>query len=256
MFRGLKVKTSLSLGHNLIQKRPDDRFLIAHPRSGSTWLRTILVNILHTGANSNPDIFNAQIPGVSIRNALRRINRLPSPRLVSSHTWYRSDIPAALYLVRDGRDTLISFYHYSITRKNGTENFAEFFELYCQGKYGHFWPYHVESWLDSGRKTMGDKLMVIRFEDMKADTTAVITDITRFLAIPATPETIEVAIENSSIKNMRKIEQSRRGKTVQTNASFYRGGKSGQWQDYFTPSIEQKFYEVASDAMRLAGYDV
>jgi len=254
--RGLKQRVSLTAGHWLIQRRSDDRYIFSYPRSGNTWLRTMLAYLLRPDAASNPEIRDALISGVSIRKAFH-INTLPSPRFISSHSWYRRGIPTAVYLVRDGRDVLVSYYHYRVTRRGRAEeeSFSEFFDRYCQGAYGHLWHENVESWLGEGRSIMGERLMQVRFEDLKQETEVVLGEIAHFLEIPTSPDQLREAIEAASLERMRKVERSRLGELANSDMSFYRGGRSGQWSDYFDTSIEQRFYAVSSNALRLAGYD-
>jgi hypothetical protein len=159
----LRNKISLPVGHALIGDRDGDQFLTSFPRSGSTWLRTMLVNIMMPDANSDPEIFNAVIPGVSITQ-VPVIRRLPSPRIIHSHTFYRPQIKRVVYTVRDGRDVLISFYHYLVTRRGLTMSFNEWFNLYDSGVYGHRWDVNVQSWLQDGKKSLGDNMLVIQFE--------------------------------------------------------------------------------------------
>ncbi|MFT6408683.1 MAG: hypothetical protein ACJAQ6_002103, partial [Arenicella sp.] len=111
MIQKIRNRLSTPLGHLRLSHRPSDAYITAFPRSGSTWLRTILVNIMDPAADSNPDVFNARIPAVSIRNAAI-INRLQSPRLIMTHSLWRQSIKKSVYLVRDGRDAFISSYHY------------------------------------------------------------------------------------------------------------------------------------------------
>ena len=54
---------------------------------------------------------------------------------------------------------------------------------------------------------------------------------------------------------MRKIEMQRRGPVDNINASFYRGGKTGEWKDLFTPEIREGFNRNAGKALILAGYE-
>jgi hypothetical protein len=256
----LRVKASLNVGHALIQNRSDDSFIIAHPRSGSTWLRTILANILRPDNPSNPDVFNTLIPGVSIRGALS-VNRLPAPRIIMSHTWYRPGLPTVVYLVRDGRDVLVSFYHYTITRSGQSDriDFSDFFNLYYKGKYGYLWHHHVTSWLNNGREEMGNHCLIIRFEDLREDTVAVVERVTDFLGISATRKQIEVAVQQATLANLRKIERTRwenKGLGIpEKDTTFYRSGKSGQWKDYFTRNNCQFFYRKSAEALRLARYE-
>lgn len=251
-----KVRNNLSLpiGHALIGDRLGDRFLASYPRSGSTWLRTMLVNILVPGANSNPDVFNAVIPGVSITQILG-IRRLSSPRLIHSHTFYRPVIKRVVYTVRDGRDVLISFYHYLVTRRGLSMSFEEWFRSYETGVYGHRWDTNVQSWMEEGKSTLGDNMLIIHFEKMKAEPIEVLKKVCSHLGIIVNDNVIETAIEQASIDNARKIERSRADTPNSAgNTSFYRGGNTGQWEDYFNMEIEQRFWKLSSYAMKLAGY--
>ena len=105
---------------------------------------------------------------------------------------------------------------------------------------------------------MGDSLRVVRFEDLKAETDTVVRGITQFLGICATKEEIETAVNEARLANVRKIEkkrwqQQRRG-TPTNMSTFYRGGVTGQWKEYFSESESQVFLENSSEALRLAGY--
>jgi hypothetical protein len=55
---------------------------------------------------------------------------------------------------------------------------------------------------------------------------------------------------------MRKIEMERRGPIDNVNASFFRGGKTGEWKDLFTAEIVDGFSRIAGEAMNLAGYNL
>lgn len=255
-YESAKEYLSYEIGHRLIQQDKSDRYIVSYPRSGNTWLRTILTYLIVPDCESLPDAREDLIPGVSIRNSAR-VNRLAPPRLIKSHSWYQSRIPNAVYLVRDGRDAVISLYHYRITRQ-GINNitFPDFFQRYLAGHYGHLWHNNVESWLIQGRESLGDKLLIVKFEDLKSNTPQEMSKIVDFLNLDANESEILKAIESSKLDKMRLIEQSRRGEIANPDQSFYRGGKTGQWKDYFTPAIEAQFYGSAARALTMAGYDL
>lgn len=248
----LRNKISLPLGHASIGKRDDDQYLASFPRSGSTWLRTMLVDIMDPEANSNPDVFNAMIPGVSLTQ-IPKLRRLPSPRIIQSHTIYRPVIKRAVYTVRDGRDVLPSFYHYMTTRKGKPMAFEPWFDLYESGVYGKRWDESVLSWMDKGKQVLGDDLMVVHFERMKSQPVDVLLEVTQHLGIACEKSTIEKVAGEATIENARKIEKERE-KNREGNTSFYRGGTTGQWEKYFTPELEKRFWDLSADAMALAGY--
>lgn len=266
--RFLDYRTKLSLAVSYLpQRRHDDVFIIAHPRSGSTWLRTMLTNIMRPDANSNPDVFNRLIPSPSIRNlrGIREIWALPAPRLLTSHSSYLPGLPRVVYLVRDGRDVLVSYYHYVVHRQarvrgTGTQalDFPAFFERYYQGHYRHIWHLHVASWLVRGKEALGERMLVVRFEDMKKEPQAVVSEVARFAHLSPGPELVAEAVQKASLENMRKVEKQRwRAKGLgmpDETSSFYRSGQSKKWQAYFTPELLDRFLACSAKAMQLAGY--
>lgn len=209
--------------------------------------------LLNPAAEGNPDYTRSKIPGVSIRNSLK-IHRLTSPRLIKSHSWFRSEIPRAVYLVRDGRDVLVSLYHYLITRQGKHTQFLEFTAGYLDGQYGQLWHENVQSWLCDGRKILGEDLLVIRFEELKKSTQKSLSRAAQFLHFPAEDQLLGQAVEAAGLTRMREIESRRRGQVKEGNQSFYRGGQSGEWRDYFSSKLENRFMEASGTAMELAGY--
>jgi len=240
-----KLRNSLStpLGHVLLSKRDSDAYIAAFPRSGSTWLRTILVNILEPEAYGNPDVFNARIPAVSIRNA-SIINRLSSPRLIMTHSCWRPSINKVVYLVRDGRDAFISSYHYHV----------DYYQLYRREVYGRTWQQHTESFLINARQSLGGNLLSLRFDDLKADTLNSIKKVCAFLGIDADEVAIEYAIKYASLENAKKIERQRQGDLADQNASFYRSGSTAQWQQAEYADVMSEFERESLEALKLANF--
>jgi hypothetical protein len=201
----------------------------------------------------SPELRAKLLPGATIRNSIR-VRRLSSPRLISTHSWFRSSIPSAIYLIRDGRDVLVSYYHYLITRRGKIQSFDDFFKRYFAGYYGQTWHENVESWLTRGRDVLDDRILIIKFEELKEHTYEVVEKVAAFIGIPATRKMINYAIRQSRMDKMREIERSRRGKLIDPNQSFYRGGHSGQWSEMFSEEQILDFFEQCSNALRLAGY--
>ncbi len=246
-------RLSAPIGHLLISSRSDDTYIAAFPRSGSTWLRTILVNILEPEARGDPDIFNARIPAVSIRNSIA-INQLDSPRLIMTHCCWNKNVSKVVYLIRDGRDAFISYLHFQLTRRGLDMNIEQFSKLYHNTVFGPTWATHTESWLEKGMPTLTNQSILVKFEDLKADTETEITRICEFLGITVTNKVLKIAIENASIENARKIEQMRQGEIIDNNASFYRHGTSEQWKEPVYQNVIKEFGEKSSNALRLGGY--
>jgi hypothetical protein len=251
MFRTVRTRLNLGIGHLLIDRRADDSFLVSYPRSGNTWLRSMLIKVLEPEEGVSAAFNGVKLFGVSIRNTLR-MRALPSPRLIKSHTWYRSDIPRAVYLVRDGRDALVSLYHFEVTKFGGSESFDDFFAVYARGGYGQPWHNNVLSWLDAAEQRPDD-ILVIHFEEMKKEPARILGEVTRFFGIQASETALEAAVEATSIERLRVAEKSR-FPDRKGDQSAFRGGRTGQWRDLMTPAILDRFMHQAGEAMRRAGY--
>ena len=205
-------------------------------------------------SRGHPDQFNARIPAVSIRNSVA-INQLASPRLIMTHSLWRPKVQKAIYLIRDGRDAFISYYHYQTTRRGVRMGAAQFSRLYHDRVFGDTWADHVHSWLTIGRQSIGSNLVVVKFEDLKDQPETVISQLCRFLNIQADHGRIRNAVNHSSIENARQIERLRQGEISDANASFYRQGTSQQWQNCEYQSEIDKFCQASRHALVLAGYE-
>ncbi len=88
-----------------------------------------------------------------------------------------------------------------------------------------------------------DNLLVIRYEDMRKDPAAVMTEVLRFVDTPGTPEEIAKAVEFASYDNMKQLEEKslfkgsgarvRPGDKRNPNSFKVRRGKVGGYRDYF-----------------------
>ena len=242
-------------GFRLLDARHDDAFLVSYPRSGSTWLRTVLSNLLVPWGRANPDVFNALIPGVTLRGALRA-RALQSPRIISSHAPHQPGLPRAVYLVRDGRDALVSYHLDQKSRggPGGTVPFATFLDEHLEGLHGPRWHAHVEGWLRAGRAELGDRLCVIRYEDLLTDPLRGMRSVVEFLGLSATDEGLAAAIEGASLETMRAVEARRLGGVVSGDRSFYRSGEALLGAGWFDDAMYDRFAEVGGVALSLCGY--
>lgn len=101
-------------------------------------------------------------------------------------------------------------------------------------------------------------MLVVHFEDMKKEPQAVVSEVTQFAGLPASPDLVASAVQKADLENMRKVEKQRwQAKGLGTpgeTSSFYRSGQSKKWQVYFTPRLLARFQACSAQAMQLAGY--
>jgi hypothetical protein len=203
--------------------RGEDTFLVSFPRSGNTWVRYIL-STLHPAADltAEIDIHNI-IPNI---DQGADISRLTIPRIIKSHMPHNRIFKKVIYLVRDGRDAIFSFYKFSKKEFGFAGSFKDFLNSDRCKIVNTAWMDHVESWLDSNCKHQ--KVIFVKYEDIKANTYKEICRILDFMNWKVKQDNILDAIANSSISNMKNKER---------NGSFLAhvgSGKVGDWEKNFS----------------------
>jgi hypothetical protein len=201
-------------------------WLASYPRSGNTWMRFLLANLLKGKAVSGSAEANLLVPDIhdGISGA-----HLYGPRttIVKTHWAYRQDLPlredvvGALHLVRNPIDVLESNLNYAMTRSGDfyehssvtdrEQRATDFIEGYIQHA-GHLrfqqfgigsWEAHTRSWAEA-RRSM--PRLLLRYEDIVADTPANLTRICGFLTLKKTPEEIAAAVVGSTKDALRALE--------------------------------------------------
>jgi hypothetical protein len=271
--------------------RPDDIFLVSYPKSGNTWTRFLLGNLMNpdeaiTFANVErkvPDIYSKS------RKALKK---LPRPRVIKSHECFDPRYRRVIYIVRDPRDVALSAYHYDRKGKNIPDDFPV--ETYVSTRfmktdeYFGDWGGHAGSWLVNSKNvfqlsrlkneflgTIGSwgentmswlgarghdrEFLLVRYEDLLEDTQREMTRISEFLGLYASRERIARAIELSTADNMRKLEDQQSNTWVTTRTSrkdipFVRSATSGQWKEGLPPASVLEIEEAWGPVMQLLGY--
>jgi hypothetical protein len=271
---------------------PDDIFLVSYPKSGNTWTRFLLGNLL------NPD------EGITFANVERKVpdiyaeskstlKKAPRPRLIKSHECFDPRYRRVIYIVRDPRDVAVSAYHYDRKGRNIPDGFP--LEEYVTTRfmktdeYFGSWGEHAGSWLvnsnnilqmsrlkDGFLGTMGSwgdnvmswvgarghdrEFLLVRYEDLLEDTRREMMRISEFLGLAhISAEQIDKAVELSSAENMRKLEAAQNDQWITTKESrkdipFVRSAKSGQWQKSLPSGSVAEIESAWGPVMKLLGY--
>lgn len=227
--------------------------IASFPRSGSTWLRTMLTHLMVADYDSHPEVFNSLIPGMTL-------TRVPlvfqtRPELCSTHGLYTSNIKKAIYLVRDPRYAISSLYRYSTAYIGKEMPATKWARLYMRGFYGPRWDQHVRSWLGSGVSRLKEQVLLVRYERMRDCPEEELKRVAEFLGIAHDQRCLVDAVRLSSPAVMKKWEKQILGVRREANASFYRGGTVDEWQALFGDDIGRDLLNQASKAMCLAEYD-
>jgi hypothetical protein len=230
LFRTLRIERDITIF-------PDDVFLTSYPRSGNTWTRFLVGNLVHTNEPVTFLSIERLVPDM-YKSSDRRLRTLPRPRIVKSHECFDPRYQKVIYIVRDPRDVAVSNYHWELKLRSVREGYPieEFVPRWMKPQ---FWPRigswgdHVTSWL-STREGKADFLLV-RYEDLKRDPQRELTRVAGVLGIEPTQERLNRAVDLSSAENMRKMEREESAKWVATTLTrqdkpFVRNATSGSWK--------------------------
>jgi len=243
-----------------VKFKQDDTFLVSYPKSGNTWLRFLLANLIARPPKSFRDA-NQLVPDIHNAHTANILDNVPSPRVLKSHFPYDPRYRKVIYLIRNPKSVCLSQYFFKMRRAEISPGlgFESFLELFLNGFDDGFsdWNTHVTSWLRPERDEA--LLTVIRYEDLRSDTFCALRRLCEFIGIDVSDDSIERATNNSSMEAMRKIERETglgdqlRGKG-DLSIPFVRRGSTTEWRDYFSASMESRLKKRFSAAMEMGGY--
>jgi hypothetical protein len=249
-----------------------DVFFASFERSGNTWLRFVLMEIL-TQDNAGFLNVNHTLPELGTHHEATKV--LPNGgRFIKTHEQYRSEYKRAIYLMRDLRDVMLS--NWARDKEMGFSQYFDngkgmdgYVESFLKGKVTRFgsWQSHVDSWLNCPLAKNGN-LLVVRYEDLRRDTESGLVEMLDFLGINSDRERIRRAVENNSLRAMREKEEKaknsgttlgkgtllRKHRIDREDARFVRSGSVGGWREKLSPAQIEMVARYAGDALVRAGY--
>jgi hypothetical protein len=248
---------------------PDDIYLVSYPRSGNTWARFLLGNLID---QDNPVTFSnieSRIPEIYF-NPDRILRQLPRPRMLKSHESFQPHYPRVIYIVRDPRDVAVSFYHHNVKARNIPDDYpmASFVPRFIAGEFDRkfgSWRDNVLSWTVLRRDDQG--FLMLRYEDLKSDTANVLANVVAFLdrcsfrEINSNSGALQRTIDLSSPEKMRALEKQEAGGWVLTKGTrsdkpFVRSATAGGWKSELAPESVDAIESAWGDLMRNLGYEL
>lgn len=244
---------------------PDDTFLVSFPRSGNTWTRFLIGNLVRPNEPITFLDVERVIPDTSAVSK-RYLNRIPRPRIIKSHQFFDSRYKKVIYIVRDPRDVVLSYYNWQ--RKYGElddqyplqQYIPRFIGGDLPGLFGWgSWGEHVLSWLATRHGT--PNFLLLRYEAMLAEPTRELAKVGRFLGLDVSPEELATAVERSSAENMREMEKSQGDKWVVTKGRrqdipFVGKANRGGWHSLLPESGVEQIESAWGPVMKMLGYEV
>jgi hypothetical protein len=249
-----------SPGRNLLVF-PDDVFIISYPKSGNTWTRFLIANLVYPEKHPDFSNINEVIPDPEALSK-RHLKRMPRPRLIKSHQYFDPRYPRIIYVVRDPRDVALSQYHFHRKRRLIDDDYPleRFVTRFITGQtspYGS-WGENVASWLAT--KYGREEFLLLRYEDMVADTATEIAKVAAFLDISADPSRIAHAVAQSSANKMRELENAQARlwsstKETRQDVPFVRSAKPGGWRSEMRDDSVAELERAWGALMKWLGYE-
>jgi hypothetical protein len=265
---GIKLVASYLLGTDVVGRRlavfPDDTFIVSYPRSGNTWVRFLIANLLHP----DPDVTFANIekliPDTSSQSS-RTLKRTPRPRFIKAHEYFDHRYRKVIYLVRDPRDVVLSYYDFQRKYRQIEDGYPieRYVDDFVQGRlisagWGT-WAENVASWIGTRGKHPG--FLLVRYEDLQADPSGELARIAAFLGVDPRPGLLSRAQERSSAERMRKLEKLQSDEWVATrnrreDIAFIRTATCGTWKTHLPHASLLQIESSWGELMSSLGYQL
>ncbi|MBV9572721.1 MAG: sulfotransferase domain-containing protein [Acidobacteriales bacterium] len=268
MIYGLKTVVRYVLGTDHAERNfgvfKDDTFLVSYPRSGNTWTRFLIANLVYPDRDVSFANIEKLIPDTSSQSS-RALKRTPRPRIIKTHQYFDHRYPKVIYIVRDPRDVVLSNYNFQRKYRQiediyPLERYVEDFTLgrLISSDWGT-WGENVASWIFTrgGR----DEFLLLRYEDMLENTAAELARIAAFMKLEAGPARLERAVELSSAERMRKLETLESDKWVGTrnrrkDIPFVGAASGGGWKTRLPEPSVQQIEAAWGQLMTAVGYEL
>jgi hypothetical protein len=273
-------------------------WLASYPKSGNTWFRAFLSNLLMDpdrpininnfetgpiassrarldaliGYNSG-DLTDDEIDRLRPDLYLHEAMQEDAPAFIKVHDAYTfpsngkplfplEATKAAIYFIRNPLDVCVSFTHHRGRTEcqktiEGMRNQNQVLAGRSNGQSAQLrqkllsWSEHVLSWVDAP----GQRIHVMRYEDMKLDPEKTFSAAVHFAELPSEPERIRKAIRFSRFEELRAQEEAR-GFRERPHADkvFFRKGQIGSWRETLSTEQAQEITRDHGEVMKRFGY--
>ena len=196
-------------------------------KSGRTWLNAMLSHYYHLTEGAPPDqLINAdnfrrlglRVPSLFFSHGREFDQRQQLESRVRGKPW--------IFLYRDPRDVVVSWYFHRLQRKPAAGQGAFLVDrnlpdrLTTELLLSPLWLPYVIAFMNEWRLRLQrfDRVLLVRYEEMHAKPAAVLATVTGFIDDrPVSSEAVRKAVEFASFDNLRRLEQS----------GFFRGSRLG-----------------------------
>ncbi len=238
----------------------DDVFIVSYPKSGNTWTRFLIGNLVY-GESGKVDFKNIErlVPDI-YQNSDKQLLKVRSPRYLKSHEYFDPRYNRVIFIVRDPRDILVSYYYFCLKVGSipSSTSIEEFSVKFIDGRINLFgsWAQNISSWVHAKK----EGLLLLKYEDMVADAESSVWAISEFLGLKCSQEHVSKAVRMSSFSRMKQLEAQQSDnwkplKGTRKDIPFMRSGSSGGWKELLSEEVIDRMEKKWGPEMRFMGYE-
>ena len=261
---------------------PGVLWLASFPRSGNTWMRFLLTNLLFERVRESRVVAEYIDEIIDPLFNLRQSNNWKiiafesnSAHILKTHIPFSLSMPlkdktiGAIYILRNPLDIVVSLCkRYPGQAEEILNNFLTYgtHTVSQQWNYGN-WHSHVFSWLQLAKLSHSIPIILVKYEDLCANPFASCKRILNWLKIERKDDHIHQAIEQSSIDSLKIMESFEiknetpgifftleQKSAIKAGRLFLADGKSNSHRHYLTESEIQKGLATFGPLMKELGY--
>lgn len=221
-------------------------WLASYPRSGNTFFRVLLKECFGFLSHTIYPFSGKSLFGEYVRVDSEEIHALKHSDEISwvkTHELPPDEEYPAVYLTRDGRDSLVSYTWFAlenVDRIEGPISPEQYYDrmkgLICDPSPFGTWSENVQSWLHRPRT------VIVRFEELIARPIEVINSVMKSLRLDL--RSTITADQVPTFADLRRLKP-----------YLFRSGKTGQWKSSMPADLQKLFWELHGETMRDLGYD-
>ncbi len=216
---------------------PDDIYLVSYPKSGNTWLRYLFAYMITNNDNLiTLDQLEYLVPDVYVSKDI--IDQKKSGRVIKTHDTFFEDFPRVVYIYRDYRDVILSYFHYQTSLKLFNGSFSEFIRSNQLHQPFGSWKAHLNKALKASA-LRPDTFLLLSYESLQNDFEKSLRRIAGFCSIPLNAP-FDLIQKKTKFESLKFIEETHGGWFSRfSNEHFFRKGEIGNWKSVISqPDLE------------------
>ena len=234
-----------------------DTYLISHPRSGNSWLRSAVAEMMFGESGERLTDIYSYVPTVGFNMPVWKL-KPASFHVVRSHEYYMLNTPTemyhrVIYIIRDPRDVALSYFRFLTQSNQYSDNFDGFLDDWLNNRiWPSSWVTHVNSWTAERSPEAMSNILILTYDRMLSDTPGQFRRVADFLHLTLTDNAIKNIIQKTSIEQLRKKEDRNKQK-ISGFRSIQTGGVK-KWKAEMTKTQAQYIVERCGYVMSRFGF--